>query len=1462
MLAPPAAASGALSLCGNAGPAPQSPQHVVVVMMENLSYNSVVGSPNSPYQTSLANQCGVATSNFGATHASAANYLAVSSGDYPSYTAPGCGTIAACADPEDNLYHQLSNAASSWAGYIESMPSNCDPKSSGTLTKSHDLYSNGHNPVIFFTDIPKADCQANDIGVPDLTSPSGSFWNALQSQTLPAFSFVTPNAANNDQGTGTKAHNQQAADTWVQKFIGLVQQSNSYQAGNTLVLVTYDEGAGSDEITGEDCTNKALDLPVTNGVSAHQDSCHVPLFVVDPYTPAGDHDPTFFDHYSITKTVEQLFGLPYLAHAADAQTNSLVGSFGITAGVQPPPPPPPPPPTVSVAAPVAGASVSGPLVVSGTAVDGAGVSEVDASVDGGTWQLASGAAAWSWGLDTTGLSNGPHTILVRATDSGGRVGTASVSVMVNNTPPDLPPVAAGSGSCTNLACGFDGSGSSDSDGSVASYSWDFGDGTSGTGEFPVHTYASAGPFTYSLTVTDNQGLSSLPIQGKVTATAPPDVPPVAAGSGSCTNLACAFDGSGSSDWDGSVASYSWDFGDGTSGTGEFPNHTYASPGPSTYSLTVTDNQGVSSAPVQGTVTATPPPPPDVPPVAAGSGSCTNLACAFDGSGSSDSDGSVASYSWDFGDGTSGTGEFPNHTYALSGTYTYWLTVTDNQGVSSLPIQGTVAATAPPDVPPVAAPSGSCTNLACTFNGSGSSDSDGSVASYSWDFGDGTSGTGEFPNHTYASAGPSTYWLTVTDNQGISSVAVQGTVTPTAPPDVPPVAVPKGSCTNLACTFNGSGSSDSDGSVASYSWNFGDGSSGSGEFPNHPYASGGTYNYSLTVTDNDGVSSTPVQGTVTATLPDVPPVAAGSGSCSNLVCGFNGSGSSDVDGSVASYSWDFGDGSSGAGEFPSHTYSSPGTYTYSLTVTDDQGLTSLPTQGIVTATAGTTHIGFVGASHSYAKSATVTSGASLSAPSTIHPGDTELLVVSTPVVGATGTPAGWTLVGQQSSSPLQTTIYEHTATPADVGATVSVPVTAASAVSLQLADYTGASATVTATGAVDSGTASHATPKATVTAPGSWVVSSWTDKSSTTTAWNLPAGVTSRDTVIGTSGGHVAGALADSGQPVAVGSYPAQTATVVGGASGKGVTFSLVLQPQNVAPDKPPVAAASASCAALTCSFDGSASSDPDGSVASYAWTFGDGSSGTGKTATHSYAGPGTYPYTLTVTDNQGVAGIALQGTVTATAPTSAPIGFGAASDVYQKSAKAGTPLSVTQPGGIHAGDTELLFVSSTVVGATGTPAGWTQVAQQSSSPLQATVYRHVVAANDPGGNVSVPVSAAAVVAAQLVDYGSVGSGVTASAASDSGAPSHVTPAQTVTSPGSWVVSYWADKSTTTTGLTLPGGLASRDVTIGSGGGHIVAAVADSGGVVPTGSYPSQSAGVVGGASAKGVMVGVVLPPKS
>lgn len=169
------------------------------------------------------------------------------------------------------------------------------------------------------------------------------------------------------------------------------------------------------------------------------------------------------------------------------------------------------------------------------------------------------------------------------------------------------------------------------------------------------------------------------------------------------------------------------------------------------------------------------------PTASYSHSCTDLSCSFDGSASSDSDGSIASYAWNFGDGSTASGATASHSYSAAGTYTVGLTVTDNDGGTNFTSKS-VTVTAPPanNILPTASFTDSCSDLACSFNGSASSDSDGTIASYAWTFGDGSTATGATASHTYAAAGTYSVQLTVTDNDGGTN-ATSKSITVTAPP---------------------------------------------------------------------------------------------------------------------------------------------------------------------------------------------------------------------------------------------------------------------------------------------------------------------------------------------------------------------------------------------------------------------------------------------------------------------------------------------------------------------------------------------------------------------------------------------------------------------------------------------------------------------------------------------------------
>lgn len=171
--------------------------------------------------------------------------------------------------------------------------------------------------------------------------------------------------------------------------------------------------------------------------------------------------------------------------------------------------------------------------------------------------------------------------------------------------------------------------------------------------------------------------------------------------------------------------------------------------------------------------ASTPPPTNSAPIAVFGTSCTLLDCTFDAAGSSDSDGSISSYDWDFGDGTLATGVNPGHSYGAAGDYTISLTVTDNDAATGSGTQAvSVVSSGQSNNPPSASFSANCTDLNCNFDAGNSTDSDGTIVTYDWTYGDGSVGSGQTSSHSYSGEGTFSVLLSVTDNSGATSSSTQ------------------------------------------------------------------------------------------------------------------------------------------------------------------------------------------------------------------------------------------------------------------------------------------------------------------------------------------------------------------------------------------------------------------------------------------------------------------------------------------------------------------------------------------------------------------------------------------------------------------------------------------------------------------------------------------------------------------
>ena len=478
---------------------------------------------------------------------------------------------------------------------------------------------------------------------------------------------------------------------------------------------------------------------------------------------------------------------------------------------------------------------------------------------------------------------------------------------------------------------------------LTSATWTFGDGTAAV--FNTHTQALSavthaylidGTYTATLTLVDDRGnLATISHVVHV------DDAPTAAfhvttsgtlGAGQPT----AFDASASTDSDGTIAAYAWNFGDGTTGTGTTPSHPYQIAGTYTVTLTVTDSDGQTETTAQTVSIAGPTPSFSASP----SSPLENTLVSFDGTHSGDTQTAsrLTSYVWNFGDGSTQSGSLTaTHTYTHFGSYFVTLTLTDSAGFTSTVIQTLTVADELPTASfsvPTAAPGAGQTTA---FDASASSDSDGSIAGYAWDFGDATTASGATTTHVFASPGSYAVALTVTDSDGSSATTTQ-TITVAGP--VAQFTGPAPQLEGAALGFNAGAPGPQAANPVSYAWTFGDGATASGPSATHAYATAGTYTATLTATDANGDFTSATH--MVSVLDESPAAAFGvvtTTPSTQRAVAFDASASSDPDGAITDYAWQFGDGTGTTGQSPTHLYTAPGTYTVTLIVTDSTGQTS-------------------------------------------------------------------------------------------------------------------------------------------------------------------------------------------------------------------------------------------------------------------------------------------------------------------------------------------------------------------------------------------------------------------------------------------------------------------------------------------------------------------------------------------
>jgi PKD repeat protein len=552
-------------------------------------------------------------------------------------------------------------------------------------------------------------------------------------------------------------------------------------------------------------------------------------------------------------------------------------------------------------------------------------------------------ATWYWSFGdgiTSALANPQHTyntagnyvVTLTITNTNGCQNTISHAIAI--IPAPVANFSTNTPACSQHQVNFYNQ-SSASVGYIVRWEYDFGDGTTLTVNYPAnpsvsHTYSTYGLYNVSLTVVTNDSCSATTqrtIQILQSPLANFDY------DNSCSGMPLQFTDLSQ----GNLISWEWNFGDSGSGANNTSNlqnpvHTYMTAGTYVVNLLVQNLNGCTDT-VNRTVVVAPKPVVDF---------SFNNGCAADTvhfiSSTFVNVATTTTWLWEFGDNSISTDVDPNHIYITPGTYSVSLTITNQNGCTNVKTRQVQVTTAPIAMFNSNAPS--CSGTAVLFTDI-SSTPNGIISSWTWDFGDGTITTVNAPanpniSHAYTTSGIYDVVLTIQTSTGCeafytSSVTIN---------DAPVTAFSSvGNCSGTLTSFTDLSQSAGSG-ITSWSWDFGDPASGMNNIsnlpdPQHMFSGEGTFDVTLTTENNAGCSSSLTQTVTIAPAPAVDFLS--SSACLSTPVVFNADPAVTNIADVASYLWDFGDGSATSTlAAPEHLYTQSGSYVVTLTITNLTG----------------------------------------------------------------------------------------------------------------------------------------------------------------------------------------------------------------------------------------------------------------------------------------------------------------------------------------------------------------------------------------------------------------------------------------------------------------------------------------------------------------------------------------------